>query len=612
MRPLKITSRYLRFRLGMILLAITMAAITSHQVSKISHRNVLARVEAVNAFDEAQAAIIEDMIRLQALGGATRIGRANAERTEMRRSWRKLAAARDAIERADKRRLFSEETSALLDRPMLDLVGLLDDFLLAVKSIASPDGPWGAAAARKIEVARASASKALPIIRRMKLLEHEDLKRVNAQLAEVSDLALVLIIVFLLGSTAFIFLPMERRIIAAQEEIRHKQELAEAASAAKSQFLATMSHEIRTPMNGVLGMAELLVGSRLEDRQRKMVEVIRQSGQGLLAIINDILDFSKIEAEKIELATEPFDLRGTVAHLFNLLKPQADKKGLDFRLTIDARLASAHLGDEVRVGQILTNLVGNALKFTRQGRVVVGVAAEPATDGTQAVRIEVTDTGVGISAENLDHIFDPFEQADGSSTRSFGGTGLGLAISSRLAQAMGGRITVESTLGRGSLFTLHLTLPVAVAATPRGSGAETQAMRGFGRQPRVLVAEDNETNQLVIAQMLELVHCEPILAGDGAEAVARFVATRPDLVLMDVSMPGMDGNEATQAIRQHEQATNLRPTPVIGLTAHAAPADRDCCLEAGMEAVLLKPLSLDDLRRALGEHLPDTPLRISA
>ena len=613
MQQQNITSKYLRVRVVAALLVIMVATTLSHLIGHTTHRNVMAKAQVADAFDEALTAVVDCMVRLDAIGVATDFGRADNLRPELRRSLRILRTTTDAIGDGWKQGLLSARAGKLMENATLDPLGQLQDFILVAEALAKPDGPWGAPAVRYVAAARAILSQILPSIRSLKELEREDLEQANASLFVWGDRALGLTALLLVGVGAFIFLPMERRVIEAQEEIRRKQKLAEAASEAKSDFLATMSHEIRTPMNGVLGMAQLLQASDPNDRQRKMIDVINSSGRNLLNIIDDILDFSKIEAEKIELEARSFRLRATAEELCDLLEPQAAKKGLEFRLEVDEALADCHVGDEGRVRQILTNLVGNALKFTKEGAVTLRIAAAEVDGGAQAIRVSVADTGIGITEEQLERVFRLFEQADNTTTRNYGGTGLGLAISIGLAEAMGGGISANSVPGKGSVFTLALTLPARAATLPApASHSAPPPAVARGARARVLVAEDNEVNQIVITEMLEAANCEVILAGDGEAAVARFDKTQPDLVLMDVSMPGMDGYAATRAIRERERATLRDPTPVIGLTAHVLVEHRAQCLEAGMCMVLTKPVSVADLHRALSDHLPHASLKRSA
>lgn len=538
------------------------------------------------------------------------------------------------------------------------------------------------------------------------------------------------------------------------DQLRDARVSAERASEAKSMFLANMSHEIRTPMNGVLGMAELLTSTRLDSRQQIYAETIHKSGGALLTIINDILDFSKIEAGKLELENAEFDLRSSVEDVASLISSRAQEKQIEIIVRFQPDLPQQVIGDGGRIRQVVTNLVGNAVKFTEAGYVLINVSGI-STETEAALRIEVTDTGVGIESEKLSHIFDAFQQADVTTTRKFGGTGLGLSISSRLVEAMGGNIGVTSTIGKGSTFWVELTLPVheddnivwhptfdadgknilivddidvnrqileeqlqswgcetksvasgaealaclrqtakeggrfdlaildfcmpemdgeelarhikddpeiastqlmaltsvdgagdarrfreigvsaylvkpvrgailfeAIAeilreptAEPTMVEAESNIIEGTsdGRQIAVvkrhlLLAEDNEVNQLVVRHMLDPNAFHITIANNGREAVDLFKANPNgyDVVLMDVSMPEMDGHEATDIIRKHEAKEMLARTPIVCLTAHVMERDIDLAHEAGMDDYITKPISKDKLEKSLARWTADS------
>jgi signal transduction histidine kinase/DNA-binding response OmpR family regulator/regulator of replication initiation timing len=504
-----------------------------------------------------------------------------------------------------------------------------------------------------------------------------------------------------------------------QEALKREGERAEAANRAKSAFLANMSHEIRTPMNGVVAMAELLADSTLDDEQRLYVETIRNSGEALLVIINDVLDYSKIEAERLQLHPEPFDLERCIHEVLTLLQPTARQKGLELLVDYDMFLPTAFEGDPGRIRQVLTNLVGNAVKFTGSGHVLVRTVGLPDGDSVR-VHITVEDTGIGIPADKIEHIFGEFNQVEASHNRKFEGTGLGLAITRRLVSLMGGEIWVDAEEGVGSSFGFHVTMPVArgmthedltlpdwirraiviedqpvtseilskqltalgievlrfdtvetllgggtmpesdvlvmdhgsggasatggllqlrsaglgcpaiLLATRRGTEAEDfapagvnilkkpplrhelldalarlsptapperpdtstprEADRGEPRALRVLVAEDNKTNQLVFAKFVKDLDIELSFASNGDEAVRAFSAMPPDLIFMDISMPGMDGKEAAALIRAFEEAAGIPHTPIVAVTAHAMAGDEADILSAGIDMYLTKPL----------------------
>jgi signal transduction histidine kinase/DNA-binding response OmpR family regulator len=511
---------------------------------------------------------------------------------------------------------------------------------------------------------------------------------------------------------------------------------AEAASRAKSAFLANMSHEIRTPMNGVVGMAELLCDTTLSEEQRLFAETIRSSGEALLVIINDILDFSKIEAERLTLHPEPFDLERTIHEITMLLQPRAREKRIDLMIDFDMFLPTRYVGDAGRMRQILTNLVGNAVKFTDKGNVLIRVVGLECEARKQELHVTVEDTGIGIELENLSHIFGEFNQVESQTNRKFEGTGLGLAITKRLIERMQGEVWVDSELGKGSCFGFRLCLPVAEDAeeirlpilvkrllvvddqfinrtilerqlVPCGinvtlcrSGAEAllametasfdaiitdhemPAMDGLVlaahirakgcatpilllssnpanarempgaehlaallqkpilradlyrrlqelalpvaepevveaevpfselRQMRVLTAEDNRTNQLVFQKMVRDIDIELVFANNGLEAVALFKTFKPDLIFMDISMPEMDGCEATRSIRVLEAGKGR--VPIVALTAHAMDGDSVEILAAGMDRYMTKPLRKGAITETLSDYCPKAARAIVA
>lgn len=370
------------------------------------------------------------------------------------------------------------------------------------------------------------------------------------------------------------------------------------ASRLKSEFLATMSHEIRTPMNGVLGMLELVGASKLAPEQRQRIETAHQSASKLLVLLNDILDLSRLESGRMTLEVLPCDLREIVTQVTELMRARAVEKGLRVECQIDEVVASGYLTDPSRLRQVLLNLVGNAVKFTQSGEVCITVCARALEAERDGVSIVVADTGVGIAADALETIFDAFTQENSSTTRQFGGSGLGLTISRQLAQLMGGEIHARSEQGKGSAFTLDLTLErCAAPARPVHATLDTAPL-GM----HLLVAEDNPVNQLVVSAMLEKLGCTFDLVADGADAVALF-AEYPrafDTILMDVNMPNVDGYDAANQIRALETARHsARRMPIVALTANAMSGDRERCLVAGMDDHLAKPFDLNGLRRTL-------------
>ncbi len=417
---------------------------------------------------------------------------------------------------------------------------------------------------------------------------------------------------------------VEREITEAkarEAELAGARARAEDAARAKARFLATMSHELRTPMNGVIGTAEVLADTALDADQRLYVETIVESGRALLAIINDVLDLARIESGVPVIAARPFDPAGCIIRAVALLRPVARSKGL--ALTVSATEGGAALiGDEGRMRQIVLNLVGNAVKFTEAGSVTVALDLNPA-EGAIDLGVSVADTGIGIDTDRLGGIFEPFTQADDDIGRRYGGTGLGLTISQRLAAEMGGRITVSSTVGQGSVFTLRVRLPLAqglpepASATwtgaeaslagpvacrapsrPRPPGSRDVPLSTGPPRRRVLLVEDNRTNAFIVERMLAPAGVELAIAGDGTGAIEIFRAFTPDIVFMDLSMPGKTGYETAREIRALE-GTPVAHCPIVALTAHAFEGVREACLEAGFDGFLTKPVTREALLQEL-------------
>lgn len=373
---------------------------------------------------------------------------------------------------------------------------------------------------------------------------------------------------------------------------------AEESARMKSEFLANMSHEIRTPLNGVLGMAQSLRHSALSDAQSEQVGLILESGTALMALLNDILDLSKIEAGRIDISPIETDLRHKLSGISRVHKMTASEKGVSLRMVVDPSVPSRLFVDPVRLRQCIDNLVGNALKFTSEGEVMIVATCDPAIDGQHRLVFHVTDTGIGIPKDKIDQIFDVFSQADGSTTRNYGGTGLGLPIARRLAQAMGGDVSVVSEPGRGSVFTL--TLQAGAAEIDRAEFGGDQAQTGNRRQPtggmagrRVLVVDDNRINRNVARTFLQVYRMCVTEAEDGREALAELEKAAFDLVLMDVHMPRMDGATALTAIQTNPEKYGTAPT--IALTADALNGDREKYIAMGFHGYISKPIDEREL-----------------
>ncbi len=394
-----------------------------------------------------------------------------------------------------------------------------------------------------------------------------------------------------------------------EEELRRAKAAAEQANRAKSEFLANISHELRTPVNGILVPAELMLAAPLLPGQCEHLKDVESSAHVLLTVIDDLLTFASMETGKLQLTANDFTLRPALDKALKRLALRAEAKGLTLTWKVDADVPDRLIGDWPRLSQVILHLTDNAIKFTANGEAVVSIKRAKGEGGRgidirPIFHFEVKDTGIGVAPDKQKMIFEPFVQGDGSNSRTFGGTGLGLALSARLVEAMDGRIWVESTPGRGSVFQFDIPLGVApdVAVPEQCEGISTSPsnLPRLGRPLRLLIAEDNALNQKMSVALIQKLGCSATVACDGAEALAALGRESFDAVLMDVQMPGMDGIEATGRIRAGEAGTGRR-LPIIALTAHALKGDRERCLEAGMDAYLSKPVSFRDLYLVLAK-----------
>ncbi|MCP4674276.1 MAG: response regulator [Deltaproteobacteria bacterium] len=395
---------------------------------------------------------------------------------------------------------------------------------------------------------------------------------------------------------------LEKKVIERTAELHTMAEAAQEASAAKSEFLANMSHEIRTPINGVLGMTELLSLTELSNEQKEYLDVVSSSGKALLSIINDILDYSKIQSGQLSLEPHPFDLERLVVDVSRMLSFRANENDVQLQCDYPADASKYFIGDSVRVRQVLTNLVGNAVKFTHEGHVKIVATIDEGQDEA-VITLGVEDTGIGIEADTLEHIFDRFTQADGSTTRKFGGTGLGLAISRQLVELMGGDLSVSSSKGDGTRFWFTISMPRCSRADVDQDLLSRTSMPpppDDAKKTSVLLVEDNKFNQVVATRMLEKLGCSVEVADDGRIAL-EMIERDFQLIFMDCQMPVMDGYEATRRIREKEGAGLRRP--IVAMTANAMAGDKERCFEAGMDGYLSKPISIEGILAVLEKHL---------
>ncbi len=601
----------MRLRSGIALAILLFASLGAFYVSLVGQRHVIESSQNTRMMDRILVTLADFSLSFDAIKRDPTSQSAEQAMSRLRRGDRLGQLALDELVVAQVKHAHSEETRRILTQQTLNPLEEFSDVL----DLARLSNSGGRSEDQMLRVATLGAElsrRLIPVFLRLTEAEAVASERV-AKEQKIYSLVAILIGAFgIFVAARFVHLPMERFVISATAEIARNQRKAEAASEAKSVFLATMSHEIRTPLNGVMGLSELLQDSEADPDRRRMLDMIVSSGHSLLQVINDVLDLSKIEAGKITMDAQDFDVNTLCDEVVELFKAQAINKDIE----LDLEVLPAHGNWRIKapskaVRQVVLNLVNNAVKFTDHGKISVQLSYVEDTslqlqNSERCVRIVVSDTGIGISEAALPKIFDQFAQADSSTTTRFGGTGLGLAIAKQLGNAMGGDVTVTSNVGVGSTFVLEFpALSQPAAARVRKQVSERLVFEG-----KVLVADDNRVNLLVAEKMLMKLGCTVKKATNGVEAVGMQRTWMPDLILMDIRMPEMDGLEATRMLRIDGAQSAAGEVPIIGLSANALKEHRDAGLASGMTGYLTKPLKKEALVSELKKHLRYTVFKV--
>ncbi len=594
----------MRLRSGIALAILLVASLGAFFVSWSGQRHVIESAQNTRMMDRILVTLADFSLSFDAIKDDPTSQAAEQALSRLRRGHRLGTAASENLAAAQLGHAHSADTQRILAQQTLNPIEEFNDVLDLARLLVEKDRPENQM--RRVAVVGADLSRQLiPVFLRLTEAEATASEKVAQEQKFYSFVAILIGAFGILVAARFVHMPMERFIISATAEIARNQRKAEAASEAKSAFLATMSHEIRTPLNGVMGLSELLQDSETNPDRRRMLDMIVSSGHSLLQVINDVLDLSKIEAGKIAVEAQVFEANTLCAEVVELFQVQAANKDIELKMEVVPQQANWLVkAPSKAVRQVVLNLVNNAVKFTDQGSVTVCLSYvgddEPQLDTSERqIRIAVSDTGIGIDADALPHVFDQFSQADSSTTTRFGGTGLGLAIAKQLGEAMGGTVTASSVLCEGSTFALEFPALLQEPVAPVVERITDQ----FVFDGRVLVADDNRVNLLVAEKMLLKLGCTVKKATNGAEAVGMQRMWQPDLILMDIRMPEMDGLEATRLLRSEGAQSANGDVPIVGLSANALKEHQDEGLAAGMTSYLTKPLKKDALVTELQKHL---------